>query len=157
MFCNYALDRIYIKLRDAHQGVGGPELRLPLVIVGGMTLPLFVALYGWSAQAHLSLPFLLFAVGMIGMTMMLAMLPLMAYIVDAFGIYSASALTAVIVSRCLMGTFLPLATVPLVESFGHGWGFTVLGAILLVLLPIPVLVMRYGKVWRQCSEYSRDN
>ncbi|KAH8898348.1 major facilitator superfamily transporter [Thozetella sp. PMI_491] len=155
-FCNVALDRIYIRLRNSHGGIGGPEFRLPLVIVGGTLLPLVVSLYGWAAELRIPLPFLLLSLGLMGSSLMLAFLPLMAYVVDAFGIYSASALTAVIVSRCLMGTFLPLATQPLVERFGYGWGLTLMGSAQLALLPIPVLVMRYGLRWRQKSKYSRD-
>lgn len=88
---------------------------------------------------------------------MLATLPLMAYVVDAFGMYSASAMTAVIVTRCLMGTFLPLATEPLIEKFGYGLAFTFLGVLTLGLAPIPIVVMRYGHKWRQRSAYTRDD
>ncbi len=156
MICNMTLDGIYIKLRDANGGVGKPEYRLPLVLVGGFTLPLAVGLYGWSAQLRLPLPMLLLSVALIGFTLILAFLPLMAYVVDAFGLFSASAMTGVIVTRCLMGTFLPLAMEPLVENFGYGWGFTLLGLVCLALAPIPVLILRYGSHWRQWSKYTRD-
>ncbi|KAI1371665.1 MFS general substrate transporter [Hypoxylon crocopeplum] len=156
VFCNLTLDRIYIKLRDSHKGVGQPEFRLPLVIIGGFTLPIVVAWYGWTAQAHLSVPVLLSSVAMTGVTLMLGFLPLYAYVVDAFGLYAASAMTAVIVSRCLAGTFLPLATGPLVSKFGYGIGLSILAGMSLVLAPIPVFVLRYGYKWRQRSKYTRD-
>ena len=155
VICNFALDRIYIRLRDSRKGVGKPEYRLPLVIVGSVTMPLVIALYGWNAQWHSPLPVVLLTVCLLGSTLMLAFVPLMVYVADAFGIYSASAMTALIVARCLMGTFLPLATTPLVEKFGYGVGFTMLGAISLVLAPIPVLTLRYGSRWRQRSEYTK--
>ncbi|KAI0376272.1 MFS general substrate transporter, partial [Hypomontagnella monticulosa] len=156
IICNQTLDRIYIRLRDSNKGVGRPEYRLPLVIIGGFTLPVAVAAYGWSAQAHISISLLLLTVVVIGVTLMLGFLPLYAYVVDAFGLYSASAMTAVIVTRCLAGTFLPLATEPLVKKFGYGAGLTVLGGMCLVLAPIPVFILRYGHKWRQRSKYSRD-
>lgn len=154
--CNQAIDRIYIHLRAQNNGVGQPEHRLPLVIVGGVGLPLSVMLYGWSAELQLPLYMVLLSVVLLGATLMFALLPLFAYVVDAFGVYSASALTALIVLRCLAGTFLPLTTTPLVDSLGYGWGFTVLGLGSLLLAPVPVVVMRYGAVWREKSEYSRD-
>ena len=157
VFCNVALDRIYIRLGETHPEIGKPELRLPLVIVGGLTLPFVVALYGWATQVHLDLFFILLILALMGMTLLLAFLPLMAYVVDAFGMYSASAITAVIVSRCLMGTFLPLTSGPLVDRFGYGWGFTILAAVLLMMWPIPILVMKRGLKWRQGSKYTRDN
>ncbi|KAI2463255.1 MFS general substrate transporter [Annulohypoxylon bovei var. microspora] len=156
IICNLTLDRIYINLRDSHKGVGRPEYRLPLVIIGGFTLPCVVACYGWAIQTHASAPLLLSSVVGIGITLMLGFLPLYAYVVDAFGLYSASAMTAVIVTRCLAGTFLPLATEPLVNKFGYGGGLSILGGGSLLLAPIPVLVLRYGSKWRQNSKYTRD-
>jgi hypothetical protein len=153
---NVFLDKIYIKLRDKNNGIGTPEFRLPIGIVGAFTLPLFVALYGWAAQIHLSLPLLLFIVGLVGTTLMLVFLPLNAYIVDAFGLYAASGMTAVIVLRCLMSTVLPLATDPLVKRFGWGFGATILAGLGLVLAPIPVFMFRYGSRWRQLSSYTKD-
>ncbi|KAI8629484.1 MFS general substrate transporter [Xylariaceae sp. FL1651] len=153
---NVTLDKIYIKLRDQHKGVGAPEFRLPLAIVGAFGLPLCIALYGWGAQIHLSLPVLLFIVGLMGTTLMLVYLPLNTYIVDAFGLYAASGMTAIIITRCLMSTLLPLATDPLVKNLGWGLGLTVLGSIGLILAPIPVLIFRYGSRWRQLSSYTKD-
>lgn len=156
VLCNLTLDRIYVKLRDSHKGVGQPEYRLPLVIIGGFTLPLVAVWYGWTADAHLPVPVLLLVVVMFGVTLMIGFLPLYAYVVDAFGLYAASAMTAVIVARCLAGTFLPLATGPLVDRFGYGIGLSVFGVASLLFAPIPVLVLRYGSKWRQRSKYTRD-
>ncbi|KAK4239568.1 major facilitator superfamily domain-containing protein [Achaetomium macrosporum] len=154
--CNSTLDRIYIRMRDTHKGVGKPEFRLPLAILGAFALPLSIAAYGWASELHLPLVFLLFAVCAMGTALMLAMIPVMAYVVDGFGLYSASAMTGVIVTRCLMGTFLPLTTTPLVDMFGYGWGFTVLAGFGLLLAPIPIVMLRYGAYWRKFSKYSRD-
>lgn len=154
--CNHSLDRIYIRMRDTHNGVSKPEFRLPLSIVGAFLLPIAVLLYGWIPQLHLPLTLLLLAVAFLGSALMLAMIPMMTYIVDAFGLYSASALTGVMVTRCMMGTFLPLTTAPLVEVFGYGWGFSVLAGVSFLMAPIPILIMRYGSRWRQFSKYSRE-
>lgn len=155
--CNQTLDRLYIRLRDTHgKGVGHPEYRLPFVIAGGFLLPIVVVLYGWVAQLRGPLWLCLVSVALLGATMMLGFLPITAYVVDAFGLYSASAVTAIIVTRCLMGTFLPLATAPLVEKFGFGWAFTILGGLSLSLAPIPCFVYRYGYQWRQRGKYTKD-
>jgi O-antigen/teichoic acid export membrane protein len=84
------------------------------------------------------------------------MLPMYAYVVDAFGLYSASAMTGVIVSRCLMGTFLPLTSTPLIENLGYGWGLSVPAGLGLLLAPIPIFTMKYGQQWRQRCPYSRN-
>jgi len=154
--CNRNLDKIYIKMRESHKGIGQPEFRLPIAIVGALTMPVATAAYGWVAELALPLPYLLCSLAFLGCTLMLALIPLMAYVVDAFGMWSASAMTGIIVTRCLVSTFLPLTTAPLVENYGYGWAFTVFGVLCLALAPIPILVMRYGPHWRQLSKYSRD-
>lgn len=154
--CNRHLDKIYITMRDANNGIGLPEYRLPLVIVGAICIPLVTALYGWSAELRLGVPYTLLSLGLMGSSMTLALVPLTAYIVDAFGLYAASATTGIIVTRCLTSTFLPLATGPLVDSYGYGWAFTMFSALSLVLVPIPIMVFRYGAHWRRFSPYSRD-
>lgn len=154
--CNASLDRIYISLRGSHKATGKPEYRLPLAMIGGFGLPISVTAYGWIAQLRLPVPLLLLSVALLGFTLLLAFVPLSAYVVDACGLSSASAMTGLIVTRCLMGTFLPLTTGPLSEAFGYGWGFSILGAASLCLAPIPILVYRYGEVWRQRSEFTRD-
>lgn len=154
---NKLLDKIYIKLRDQNNGVRLPEYRLPVIILGSFLFPLTIAFYGWVPQLRLSLPTLLLSLVLFGATLQLGFMPVLTYIVDAFGIYSASALTALIVTRCLMSTFLPLLTTPLVNAFGYGWAFTILGAMMLSLFPIPVFIYRYGQKWRQWSKYTRDD
>ncbi|KAK4098862.1 MFS general substrate transporter [Parathielavia hyrcaniae] len=156
VICNRSLDRIYRRMRSTHKGVDKPEFRLPLAIVGAFGLPITIAAYGWAAQLRLPLLFLLFCVCAIGAMLMLGLIPVMAYVVDAFGLFSASAITGIIVSRCLISTFLPLTAAPLIESLGYGWGFTVLAGFSLLLAPIPVLMLRFGAHWRRSSKYSRD-
>ncbi|KAK3697494.1 hypothetical protein LTR37_017440 [Vermiconidia calcicola] len=113
--CDLLVDRLYVKLRKRHGNKIYPEGRLPLVVFGAFTLPSIIALYGWSAAAHLPVAVLLLAVVLMGFAMMCSMVPMLTYVTDAFELYSASALTAVLVTRCLAGTFLPLATSPLTD------------------------------------------
>ncbi|KAK3505501.1 major facilitator superfamily domain-containing protein [Neurospora crassa] len=167
LICNAFLDRIYIALRDRDAALTQPcspddclpkekpEYRLPLTILGAFSMPFAITFYGWVAELSLPLPFLLIACGLIGANTMMTLIPLMAYVVDAFGLFSASAMTGVIVSRCLMGTFLPLAAAPLVDAFGYGRGFMVFGVMSGALAPISVVVFRYGERWRQFCKYSR--
>jgi hypothetical protein len=154
---NLTLDRIFIKLRKGNKGVGLPEYRLPLAILGAFTMPFLVMAFGWIAEYRLPLPILLIDLALIGNTTMFGFLPVSAYVVDASKLYAASAMTALIVTRCLMGTFLPLTTAPLVRQFGWGYAFTLLGGASLVLAPIPVFIFKYGAKWRQSSKYTADD
>ncbi|KAF7562279.1 hypothetical protein G7046_g1875 [Stylonectria norvegica] len=154
--CHTCLDRISVKLRGSRGNPNIPEYRLPIVIAAGSAMPFVISAYGWIAQYQLSVWFLLTAAAVLDGTTLLILLPLSSYVVDAGGIYSASAMTGVIVTRCLMGTFLPLTTAPLVDALGYGWGCTVFGLLSLLLAPVPMLVMKYGRNWRQRSEYTCD-
>ncbi|KAK8000980.1 hypothetical protein PG991_013202 [Apiospora marii] len=155
LVCNSVLDRIYIKLRAANDGIGLPEYRLPIVIVGAFALPTTFIMYGWAAEMHVPLWLMLTASGVFGFAMNFAFMPVFTFVVDAFGLYSASAITAMIVTRCIAATFLPLAAVSLIKQLGAGFGCTVLGAVGLAFAPIPVLVYRFGPAWRQHSKYTK--
>ncbi|KAH7115254.1 MFS multidrug transporter-like protein [Dendryphion nanum] len=156
LLSNFALDRIFIYLRGPDHKDGKPEHRLPLALIGAFTLPLCVTAYGWVAELHLPVPLLLVCVGLLGFTLVLTTVPVFAYVVDAFGPYSASAITGIIVIRCLISSFLPLITGPLAKYLGNGWGFTYCGAFSLCLAPVSILVFRYGYRWRQRCEFTRD-
>jgi hypothetical protein len=108
------------------------------------------------AQTAAPLPIMLITNGLLGFTMLFTYIPLITYVVDAFGRYSASAITGLIVTRCLMGTFLPLAVEPLVERFGWGLGLSIVAAASLCLAPIPLFMYQFGGKWRQRSKYTRD-
>ncbi|CAI7600048.1 unnamed protein product [Penicillium bialowiezense] len=150
------LDKIYSKLRNRNNGDGIPEYRLPLSIIGALTLPPAVILYGWCAEYRLPLPVLLFAMAWLRISMMLASTPLTAYIVDACGIYSASAMAGFISARCLAGAFLPLSISTLTERLGYSGGFSVLGGLGLGFALIPISISRYGAQWRQRCRYTSN-
>lgn len=133
-----------------------PEGRLPLIVIGAFLMPLAVTFYGLVPHLQWSYWMILLAVVIVGFLEILCIVPLMTYVTDAFGLYSASAYTAVLMARCLMGTFLPLATSPLTEMLGYGYGFLILAGIALALALIPLFVMLYGARWRQRSKFTMD-
>ncbi|KAH8672216.1 MFS multidrug transporter-like protein [Ilyonectria robusta] len=155
--CHTTIDKISMKLRGSPNNPNLPEYRLPLAIAAGLAMPFVMVAYGFIAQYRLPVWILLTAAALLDGTTLLILIPLSSYVVDAGGVYSASAMTGLIVTRCLMGTFLPLTTGPLVEALGYGWGISIFGAFSLLLAPIPMLIMRYGEKWRQRSEYTRES
>ncbi|KAK1051052.1 hypothetical protein LTR74_016880 [Friedmanniomyces endolithicus] len=153
--CNSLLDYITVRLQPPHLP-HQPELRLPLAIFGAFTLPLTLALYGWAAELHLPFPVLILSVALMGFTLILGLLPVTSYVVDAFGMYSASAFTAVLITRCLMSTFMPMAAQPLASVWGWGWGMCGLAAVCLALAPLPVVIFRYGGRLRDRSTFTKE-
>lgn len=58
--------------------------------------------------------------GVIGLGLIFTLTPGQTYLVDAFGIHSASAVTTTLVMRNAFGTVLPLAGLDLYKKLGYG-------------------------------------
>ncbi|CAL3962281.1 unnamed protein product [Diplocarpon coronariae] len=153
--CNLFLDRIYITLSKRSSLPGHPEFRLPLLIVAAFIFPLVTFLYGWVPSMHWPVWLLLLEVGLFGFILIVMSAPVSSYIVDSFGLYSASAMTMVLLTRCTMGTLLPLTIPPLTDALGLGGAFAFLAAFCMFMIPLPIFVMRYGGNWRKKSIYTR--
>ncbi|KAM3521272.1 hypothetical protein MY4038_009102 [Beauveria bassiana] len=156
IICNLSLDRLYKKLCDRNQGHGKPEFRLLFAIVGALGVPTAVLMYGWTASLRLPLSCLRLSLVLLGMSTCFSAVSVYTYVVDAFGAYSASAMAGAIVTRCVMGAFVPLIAAPTIAALGYGWGFTTLGLVSLSMAPVPILVMKFGPKWRQSCQYTRQ-
>lgn len=73
----------------------------------------------------------------------------MTYLIDAYGVYSASAVAGSILLRSLGGALLPLAGGPMFDRLGFGWGSSLLAFIAIVMIPVPLAFMKYGERIRQ--------
>ncbi|KAK4032639.1 hypothetical protein C8A01DRAFT_50606 [Parachaetomium inaequale] len=140
----YTSDRGVVKRTRANGGVFEPEMRLPLSIYFSFLLPVTFFWYGWSTyyRTHWIVPVLglfPFSFGIIGL-----FLPLMTYLVDCYPMYAASAIAANTVFRSLVGMLLPLAGPAMYQNLGLGWGNSLLGFICVILIPVPLLLIRYG-------------
>lgn len=67
------------------------------------------------------------------------------YLVDAYTTYAASALAANTVMRSIAGAVLPLCGLKMYNQLGLGWGNSLLGFIAIAMLPIPILILRFGE------------
>lgn len=145
-FCKATLD-IWVK-RHMRDGQIKPEQRLPPVIFGGLILPVSLFMYGWTIEAHTQWMAPIIATAILSLGLVTTLIPVQSYLVDAFGIYSASAVGGLNVIRNLGGAFFPLAGPPLNNNLGVGWASSVLGFIALAFVPVPLLLMRYGEALR---------
>ncbi|KAL7941165.1 major facilitator superfamily domain-containing protein [Trichoderma barbatum] len=141
-------DSTVIRMTSANDGVYEPEMRLPDCIWFALILPTTFFWYGWSADkaVHWIVPIIgiaPFGIGIVGV-----LLPIQTYIVDAYPQYAASGLAGFAVLRNTIAAFLPLAGPQLYKNLGVGWGNSVLGFIAIVLIPLPVLIYKYGKWMR---------
>ncbi|CAI6093675.1 unnamed protein product [Clonostachys chloroleuca] len=146
-------DRIQNLLIARNNGQPEPEFRLPPLIPGSFLIPIGLFWYGWSAQPHIHWIMPMIGLGWVGCGMIATILPIQAYLVDAFGEYAASAIAANTVVRSIVGAFLPLAGPSMYAKLGLGWGNSLLGLIALAMLPVPVVFYLYGKKIRMNSRY----
>lgn len=134
-----------------------PEYRLSPIVVGAVLLPIGFFFYGWTAEfpdkVHWMVPIISHV--FIGIANIIIFLALQMYLVDAYTAYAASALAANTVVRSIVGAVLPLAGLPMYEKLGVGWGNSLLGFVALALLPVPILILKYGEFLRK--NYSPKN
>lgn len=72
-------------------------------------------------------------------------MPIQTYLIDAFPEFAASSLAALTASRSLFGALLPLAAPKMYASLGLGWGNSLLGFVAIALIPVPVLIYKFGE------------
>ncbi|ATZ52147.1 hypothetical protein BCIN_07g06450 [Botrytis cinerea B05.10] len=137
-------DVTVVRMTKANNGVFEPEMRLPACIFFACFIPISFFWYGWSIQAgvHWIVPI----IGLIpfGFGMMGIFIPIQTYVIDSFPSFAASGIAALTVSRSLFGAFLPLAGPAMYAKLGYGWGNSVLGFIVLALIPAPMLIYKFG-------------
>lgn len=154
--CARLTDKLYQHLKTSRgQGIGYPEYRLPLVIPGSIAILVGLLWYGWSAEkgVHWIIPDLGIAVFAVGLKYTLQSTQL--YLLDVYPTYAASAGAASMFLRSLAGFTFPLFAPYLYDRLGYGWGNSVLClTILLIGLPAPFLLWRYGPTLRKRSLYA---
>lgn len=79
------------------------------------------------------------------------------YTEDAYKTFSASALAGIGLIRNLFGAAFPLFAHGLFTKLGYEWAGTLLAGLALVLVPIPFVLSRYGRVLREKSPWAREH
>lgn len=155
IFYGVTSDR-YIKYRQAQEGVLKPEHRLLPMILGSITLPLGLFLYGWTLAARIQWIVPLIGTAIVGFSMLLAVLPTENYLVDVYELHGASAVAAGVILRAIFGAVFPLAGPPLYQSLGLGWGNSVFAFIAIAFIPALVLLMLYGERIRASRRFHQN-
>ncbi|KAK1469881.1 hypothetical protein CMEL01_01648 [Colletotrichum melonis] len=142
-------DRMANRRTARNDGHREPEFRLPIMARSILLTPLGLFFYGWTAQYHLHWILPIVGSALLGAGLILIMMPLHTYLIDAFTKYAASAIAASTIFRCIVGAFLPLAGESLFNRLGLGWGSSLLGFVSLLLCPVPWLLQKYGQAARE--------
>lgn len=150
------VDWNYRRLKAKNGGEGVPEFKLPTLIVTGILMPIGLLLYGWTVQYHVHwiVPDIGIFLIASGVRMTLFVCPL--YMADAITMYTASASSALVMTRGAFSFSFPLFAPDLYRTLGQGWGNSVLALATAVIgLPSPFILYRFGGGLRARSPYSK--
>lgn len=166
VFCLYLIPK-YIASKKAAGAAYTPESLLPLMIPGAFFIPISLFWYGWSIDRNAPYIVPIVANGFLGASFLSnfvsspsnpkrytsltrpVKVPIQVYLVEAFTIYSASAIAATTIFRCIIAAFLPMGGASMFKALGLGWGSSVLGFVSLAMLPVPFVFLKYGAWLRE--------
>ncbi|BCR94032.1 uncharacterized protein AKAW2_11078A [Aspergillus luchuensis] len=152
-------DRIFRILTKRNGGKGLPEFRIPIMIPATVILSIGLFWYGWSAEARIFWLMPDIGIALFAAAAYICTVSNNIYVVDTYGRYSASALAATSMLRCLAGFVFPLFSPYAYERIGYGWTSSILGIIALCIgLTGVIFIWKFGHVLRKKSPYcaSRD-
>ncbi|KAK4128014.1 MFS general substrate transporter [Parathielavia appendiculata] len=129
-------------------------LRLPLVCTGGPLFVVSMLWLGWSARPDIHWLVPLSSTISYGLASHLIYVGIINYVTDAYGVYSASALAAMSMTRSAAGAVLPLAIEDMVDALGIAWSCTVLAGVSAGLALVPFGFIAYGERIRAASRFS---
>jgi len=110
--------------------------------------------FGWTSYPSIPLWSPLMAGGLMGLSIFLIFLSLINYTVDAYLFAAASALAASTVSRSIFGAVFPLFARQMFETLNPRWASTILGFVAITMIPIPIVLRRYGPYLRSRSRFA---
>ena len=119
------------------------------MLLGAVTLPIGLFLYGWTAVKRIHWIVPLISTAIVGFSMLLTILPTENYLVDAYELHGASAVAAGVSLRALFGALFPLLGPPLYDHLGLGWGNSVLGFVAVLFISALFILVKYGEHIRQ--------
>jgi len=152
---------LYIRQLDAHERKHGerasePEYRLPPSIVGSWFCVVGLFWFGWTIypSVHWIVPII--GTSFFGIGIILTYVGIFTFLVEAFPLYAASALSANSFARSSFAGAFPLFGRQMYNTLGFHWATTLLGCLTLVMAPFPYLFYVYGKRLRAKSRFSPE-
>ncbi|KAL6713992.1 hypothetical protein ACLMJK_008486 [Lecanora helva] len=144
----------YIRIVNASGGKPVPEARLPPMLVGGVLFAIGLFWFGWTADPQFSWALPTVAAGFIGSGFNILFQQCINFLVDTYGLYAASAVSANTLLRSLLASAFPLVAKPMFHKLGVGPAMSILGGIACLALPVPLIFMKYGLHLRKMSKFA---
>lgn len=144
----------YARLVDQNKGRPVPEGRLQPMFFGGILFVIGMFWFGWTADPSILWVSPVIAAAFIGAGFNIIFQQCVNFLVDSYGMYAASAVSAQTFLRSLIAAGLPLAAKPMLDNLGVGPAMSILGGIAALCLPVPLIFMRFSYRLRQKSKFA---
>ncbi|QLL32855.1 hypothetical protein HG536_0D03770 [Torulaspora globosa] len=133
-----------------------PEARLIPMIVSSVIFPIGILWLCWTGnyphKVHFMVPTV--AGGFVGFGLLGIFLPCLNYIIESYLLLAASAVAANTFMRSAFGACFPLFAAYMFDGMGTNWAGLLLGLFAAALIPVPLILVKYGKRIRQKSKYA---
>ncbi|TFY83439.1 hypothetical protein EWM64_g559 [Hericium alpestre] len=148
-------NRLYHRAIDRSEyGQAAPEERLYLAMMGGVSLPVGLFWFAWTTNPSIHWIVPILAGAPIGLAIAVILQCLNAYMMDAYTIYFASAISATVLLRSLFAAAFPLFSPVMFAALGDEWACSIFGFLALACMPVPFLFWKYGKYIRARSPFA---
>jgi hypothetical protein len=147
----------YIKTETRHGGSTPPESRLPPCIVASITIPIGLFWFAWTNSPSIHFMACTAAGVPFGFGLVLIVLGILNYLIDAYTFYAASVLAANAVLRSLFGAAFPLFTSYMYDALGIHWASSIPAFLALACAPFPFLFYKYGAAIRRRCKYAAES
>ncbi|KAL2837461.1 MFS general substrate transporter [Aspergillus pseudodeflectus] len=147
----------YIKTECRHGGAAPPESRLPPCILASIAIPIGLFWFAWTNSPSIHFMACTAAGVPFGFGLVLIVLGILNYLIDAYTFYAASVLAANSVLRSLFGAAFPLFTSYMYEALGIHWASSIPAFLALACAPFPFLFYNYGAAIRKRCKYAAES
>jgi hypothetical protein len=147
----------YIKTESRHGGAAPPESRLPPCILASIAIPIGLFWFAWTNSPSIHFMACTAAGVPFGFGLVLIVLGILNYLIDAYTFYAASVLAANSVLRSLFGAAFPLFTSYTYEALGIHWASSIPAFLALACAPFPFLFYKYGAAIRARCKYAAES
>ncbi|KUI59671.1 Caffeine resistance protein 5 [Cytospora mali] len=146
--------------RRVHESGGRnvPEARVgPIPKSAAILFPISLFCFAGTSSPSTHPIFPILASSLWGFSFYTLILMTFTYTEDSYKVYSASALAGIGLIRNVFGAGFPLFAHSLFTELGYQWAGTLLAGLAMILVPIPFVWSRYGRLLREKSPWARQH
>ncbi|ODV90434.1 hypothetical protein CANCADRAFT_106571 [Tortispora caseinolytica NRRL Y-17796] len=152
--CNPIMKKLYMRIPvNPESGMRPPEARLYPVLFTALLAPISLYWFAWTSQPSVHWIVPIIAGIPFGFSNTTTYIYSSAYLIDAYGVFSASALGANAVFRSIFGAAFPLFASIMYHNLGSSVATTILASISLLVAAVPFVFFFFGKRIRASSPY----